>query len=202
MTASAGPALRQLHEEFGGRVRFVTVYVREAHPGERYPQPETTDRKLRHARDYRERDQIDWTIVVDDLEGKLHRALDEKPNSAYLVDPDGTVVFRSLWSNDEAVLREGLEAAAEGRRPEPAQREPRLRPMLAGIGEMYRILGLAGREARRDVRREVPPLYLIAKTADLFRPLPPRARSAAAAAVLGVGLGAAVGAAGYAWRRR
>lgn len=201
MTASAGPALRGLHEEFGDQVRFVTVYVREAHPGERYPQPEEMDRKIRHARDYREREDIGWTIVVDDVEGSLHRALDEKPNSAYLVDRDGTVLFRSLWSNDEAVLREGLESVAAGGRPEPGEREPRLKPMLTGAGEMYRILGMAGEEARRDVRREVPPMYLMARTADLFRPLPPMTRTLAAGAVMGVALGVVIGAAAYAWRR-
>lgn len=99
-----GPALRELHEEFGDRVRFVTVYVREAHPGERYPQPEERDRKLRHARDYRERYHID-------------------------LRPDG-----------------------EDRRPVPSPS--------------------------------------------------PRARSVAAAAVLGGGLGAAIGTVAYAWRRR
>lgn len=52
MTASAGPALKRMHEEFGDRVGFVTLYVREAHPGERYPQPETFEQKLEHARAY------------------------------------------------------------------------------------------------------------------------------------------------------
>ena len=46
MTASAGSALKQLHEEFGDRVAFVTLYVREAHPGERYPQSQTLEQKL------------------------------------------------------------------------------------------------------------------------------------------------------------
>src|SRR2546422_673281 len=32
MTASAGPALKRLYAEFGDRVAFLTLYVREAHP--------------------------------------------------------------------------------------------------------------------------------------------------------------------------
>ncbi len=39
MAIEAGPALRRLHAAFGERVAFVTLYVREAHPGEHYPQP-------------------------------------------------------------------------------------------------------------------------------------------------------------------
>ena len=34
MTASAGPVLKRLYQEFGDRVAFGTLYVREAHPGE------------------------------------------------------------------------------------------------------------------------------------------------------------------------
>jgi hypothetical protein len=41
MTASAVPALKKLWAEFGSRVAFITLYVREAHPGENYPQPQT-----------------------------------------------------------------------------------------------------------------------------------------------------------------
>lgn len=188
MTASAGPALRKLHEAFGDRVEFVTLYVREAHPGERYPQPDTPERKMKHARDYRDRDAIPWTVAVDDVDGTLHRALDGKPNSAYLVDADGEVVFRSLWSNDEPILRRALEEVAAGRRPTPAQREPHLRPLMGGVGEMYGILGLAGEEARRDVRREMPPVYGMARLAHAFRPLPSHRRGAAAASVVAGGL--------------
>ena len=89
MTASAGPALKAFHREFGDRVAFLTVYVREAHPGERYPQPQTFDDKVSHARIYKERDQIPWTIAVDDLDGSFHQAVDPKPNSAYFFSADG-----------------------------------------------------------------------------------------------------------------
>lgn len=59
------------------------------------------------------------------------------------------------------------------------EREPRLKPMLAGAGEMY----------------------LLARIAELFRPLPRWARSVAAGAIMGVGLEAAIGAVAHAWRR-
>jgi non-canonical (house-cleaning) NTP pyrophosphatase len=50
MTASAMPALNELYQKFGKRVEFVIVNVREAHPGEFHPQPETAEEKQDHAR--------------------------------------------------------------------------------------------------------------------------------------------------------
>ena len=85
MTASAGPALKRLSADFGDRLAFATLYVREAHPGDRYPQPDSFEQKLEHARVYQERDQIPWPVAVDNVEGDLHRALTPKPNA----DSDG-----------------------------------------------------------------------------------------------------------------
>lgn len=99
MTRSAGPALRELHDRFGGRIEFVSLYVREAHPGDDYPQPGTTERKIQHARDYAERDGVSWTVAVDDIDGTLHERLDEKPDSAYLVGTDGRGCPSRPWSS-------------------------------------------------------------------------------------------------------
>lgn len=66
----------------GERVDFATLYVREAHPGDRYPQPEALDRKLEFARELKQRDALPWPVAVDDVDGELHRRLDPKPNAA------------------------------------------------------------------------------------------------------------------------
>lgn len=188
MTASAGPALKRLHEEFGDRVAFVTLYTREAHPGERYPQPDTFGRKLRHAREYKERDDIPWPVAVDDIEGSLHQALDPKPNAAYLMDVRGNVAFRSLWSNDERVLRGALEAIVARPSALIGERLPRVVPMLSGMSRVHDILDSAGSMAERDFLREAPPMYAMARLAALFRPLPPLGRGIAAVASGTLGL--------------
>ena len=192
MTASAGPALKELYREFGDRVAFLTVYVREAHPGEHYPQPDTFERKLAHARVYRDRDQIPWPVAVDDVEGSFHQALDPKPNAAYFVDGDGRIVFRTLWSNDHAGLRQGFRAllsddVAHAR----GQREAKLLPMMRGMGKMDEILGSSGDVARQDFRRAMPPVYAMARIAGVFRPLPPLGRALAAMGVVAAALGTA-----------
>jgi hypothetical protein len=185
MTASAGPALKDLYREFGDRVAFLTIYVREAHPGERYPQPDTSEAKLAHARIYKDRDQIPWPVAVDDIDGSFHQALDPKPNAAYFIDGDGRIVFRTLWSNDQAGLRKGFRALVsdEGSSVR-GQREATVLPMLRGMGKMDEILGASGDVARRDFRRAMPPVYAMAKIAGIFRPLPPLGRAMAAMGVV------------------
>jgi hypothetical protein len=183
MTASAGPALKRLHEEFGDRVAFVSLYVREAHPGDRYPQPQTFERKLQHARAYRERDGLSWPVAVEDVDGTLYRDLNPKPSSVYLMDRDGAVAFRALWSNDEATIRDGLEVVVEGRRPARPERLNRVKPMTRGLGCQYEVLDRAGPTAKRDLLREAPPMYAMARMAAMLEPLPPLARGAIAQAL-------------------
>lgn len=192
MTASAGPALKQLHEEFGDGVAFVSMYVREAHPGENCPQPETFEEKLEHARAYKERDGIPWTVAVDDVEGSLHRTLDPKPHAAYIMDVRGNVAFRTLWANAERTLREGLEEISANPEATIGERQPKAVPMLKGLGKFYEVLGDSGAVARRDLLREVPPMYAMARIAALFRPLSPLGRGVAAMATVAAGLSVSV----------
>ncbi|WP_374224658.1 deiodinase-like protein [Streptomyces sp. ISL-99] len=169
MTAAADPALKRLHAEFGDRVAFVTLYVREAHPGDRYPQPDRLDRKMDHARDLKTRDELPWPVDVDDLNGTLHRMLDPKPNAAYLMGRDGRVGFRVLWSNDrEPILRAALENVLSGRSP-AGEHQGRVVPMLRGVAEMDRMLTLSGPTARRDVRKAAPPMYAMARVMGLMK---------------------------------
>ena len=50
----------------------------------------------------------------------FHRALSPKPNSAYALGKDGTILFRAHWANDTKALAAGLNAIAAGNpRAEP-----------------------------------------------------------------------------------
>ncbi len=188
MAATMGPGLRRLHCEFGDRIAFIALYVREAHPGERYPQPDTLEQKLAHARAYQALDPFPWPVAVDGSDGEIHRALDPRPNAAYLIDAKGNVAFRALASNDERVLREGLYRLVAGHSLPIGEREPRVVPALKAVGVMRAVLGLAGQEARQDFRRELPGVYPLLCLAALFRPLPPLARGIAAVSISGFGL--------------
>lgn len=190
MTASSMPILKRLHVRFGDRIAFVTLYVREAHPGEDIPQPRSFEQKLEHARILQERDRLPWPVVVDDLAGSLHRVLDGKPNPAFLAEPGGRIVFRALWAGDRHALAAALEAVARGEAPPHAESNRRMVPMAQGMGEMRSVLRRAGRQAERDVWRSAPPMAATAWGAGLFRSLPPEWRPVAALAGLGLLCGA------------
>jgi hypothetical protein len=178
-------------------VEVLTVYVREAHPGERYPQPDTFGVKLAHARAYKNRDGIPWTVAVDDIDGTLHRAVDTKPNSAYFVGPDGRVVYRVLWSGDNVGLRKGFERLIAAGPPRFGETNALAIALTRGAGLMAEVLEASGPRAERDAWRVMAPAFFVAKIAKRFRPLPPVGRAVAALAMLAVAGG--LGAVG--WRR-
>ncbi|ESR24626.1 redoxin domain-containing protein [Lutibaculum baratangense] len=188
MTASSNPILKELHGRFGHRIEFIMLYVREAHPGEHHDQAGVAEEKRNAARSLQQRDRLPWTIVVDDPDGSIHRRLDEKPNAAYLTDETGTIVFRSLWAGDERGLVQALEAVARGEQPSRSESTRRLVPMARGVGTMREMTRRAGPRAQSDLWQAAPPMGLMASLADLYRPLPPAWRTAAAAATLGVGV--------------
>lgn len=178
ISASAAPVLKELHRELGEAVAFVTVYVREAHPGERIPQPRTMAWKVRHARMLKARDGLPWTVAIDDVEGSFHRALGANSNSAYLMDPGGNVAFRALWSNDRCLLRQGLRAMAAGATARPVARERRLVSLPRALTRADEVLRLAGAQALEDLRREAPLVFAAAEVAWVWRALTPTGRLA------------------------
>lgn len=190
MAATMGPGLRRLHAEFGDQVDFIMLYVREAHPGEHFPQPETLEQKIEHACAYQELEAFPWPVAVDSADGDLHRALDPRPNAAYLMDTSGNVAFRALASNDERVLLEGLKSLVSGYSLLIGERETLMIPMLKAVGVMRGVLDLAGHQARQDVRRELPGVYPLLCLASVFRPLSPLARGVSAVVVTILGLAA------------
>jgi hypothetical protein len=177
MSSGARPALSRLWRDFGDRMEFVSVYVREAHPGEGYPRHESFEQKMRHARDWVERDPRPWTVAVDGLDGAVHRAYRPLPNSLYLIDSIGHVAFRALWAAAERLLRRKIEQLlvreAKGDLPaDLGERSNRLLPLLHGAVEFDATMARAGEGAARDVRREmglVP--YGLQRLASRLKPL-------------------------------
>lgn len=201
MTASANPFLKDCHEEFGRDIEFVMLYVREAHPGEHHEQPRSFEEKLARARALKERDRLPWPVAVDDPEGTVHRALDGKPNAVFLTNRDGIIVYRGLWAGDERGLVPALDAVLRGAFPHRQESQRRLGPMAMGVGKMREMAREAGPRAERDLWYAAPPVAAMAWLADLYRPLPPKWRTIAAAATVGVAVSALVSAAGRRRRR-
>ncbi len=160
VTDSSAPGLKQLHARFGDRVRFVMVDVREAHPGKSVPQPESMDQKMVNAEQLRDFHGFDFEVAVDDIDGTFHRALSPKPNSAYIVGKDGTILFRAHWANDTKRLAEALEAIANGRAPSRGQSGAMVGPLLRMLPYGVAVFDRAGKGAWRDMALVAPPIAL------------------------------------------
>ncbi len=187
MTASAAPSLLQLYDEFGDRVKFIMLYVREAHPGEHFTQAETMEEKLEYARALKEFYDIPWTVAADNVDGDLHRALDPKPNSAYLMNSEGTILFRSLWAADRDAIRQALDAAAAGRVPVRQQSNALIGPVVRAMGKVQEVMERGGPQAVRDLWRAGFPMALAGRVATFFSPLSPDQRGIAAVLTLATG---------------
>lgn len=176
MTDNSVPGLKELYHRFGARIQFVMVNVREAHPGARLSQPDTIEDKLAHARYLRDLHDLPFDVAVDDIDGGLHRAFGAKPNAAYLIGPDGFILFRSHWANEASALAVALKRVAEGRKLRRRQSSAMMGPMMRMMGDIAPVLTRAGAGAGAwsDMWRVAPPLALIAV---LLSPFNRRARA-------------------------
>jgi glutathione peroxidase-family protein len=79
-------------------VEFLLIYVREAHPGARLGPHETDQQKLEMAEKLREFYGEHRKILVDNVDGDMHKAYGELPNMVYVINPDGKVIYRCNWA--------------------------------------------------------------------------------------------------------
>src|SRR5262249_39187171 len=80
---------------------FFTIYVREPHPGEHYGPHRSLEQKFRFAQDCRKQDGIQTPILIDDLEGTVHRSYGSMPNMIYIIVKNGRIAYKTMWSHHE-----------------------------------------------------------------------------------------------------
>lgn len=122
--------LNKLYAQYRERgFEFFTIYVREPHPGENYGAHRSWEQKLKFARDCRQQDGIESVLLVDDLDGPVHRAYGSLPNMIYIVDKHGKIAYKAMWT-DHAELASVLanlkladEFEAKGMRLKPSYTE-------------------------------------------------------------------------------
>lgn len=193
MTASAMPNIKRLHEIFGDKVEFILMNVREAHPGELLPQPENIADKLEHARQLKQFYNADLTVVTDDIDGSLHRALDPKPNAAFLMDTTGKIVFRSIWASDDKSLAHALDDLVNDKPQRKTQSQKMFLPVAKAMGHVYEVMHRGGSQAVRDLWIAGFPMALAGQLATLFQPLSRDLRGIASVSTLGVSMFALIG---------
>jgi peroxiredoxin len=154
MCAFEVPAFNQLQKEFDS-VSFFLLYTRESHPAENYAAHNSFEQKLAYARDLKRLENIQFPILVDHLDGRIHRAYGGWPNAVFVIHKDGRLIFRSNMAN-HGELRQFLndllavdKAAAEGRVTH-LQYSERVMPHEADQATHRRVYERAGPKAFED----------------------------------------------------
>lgn len=75
------------------------VYTREAHPGERLEAHRSFDDKLAAAARLRDEIGISRPILIDDLDGTVHRAYGALPNMSFVIGRGGIILYKAMWTS-------------------------------------------------------------------------------------------------------
>ncbi len=121
------PVLNDLYQRFHDRVEFRLVYIREAHPegewqstvnarqGVSLAEAHSPEERRRHAALCRERLEIPYQAVVDDMDGRAEQAFGAFPSHAFVLDAAGKVIYTTALDAENlhpAALAAALAAVA------------------------------------------------------------------------------------------
>jgi len=156
MCAFEVPAFNRLQQEFEGRdVSFFLLYTRESHPAENYAAHGSFEQKISYARDLQRLEDVRFPIIVDHLDGRIHRAYGVWPNALFVIHKDGRLIFRSNMTSDRE-LRQFLddllaaEKAATDGNVTHLQYSERVLPHVADQATHRRVYARAGPQAFED----------------------------------------------------
>lgn len=116
------PLWEALQQKFDtNQVRLFMIYGRELHPGDQktyrdYPAPKSEHEKLAYAQELGNKVKI--PVLVDGLNDAVLDSYGRAPNAAYVVDKDGTLIFRGTWADSrkiEHILTTLMRWYAEGK---------------------------------------------------------------------------------------
>lgn len=132
-------------------VSFSVLYIREAHPGDKIPSHQSINEKVLRAKQLQSDDEK-RNIFVDDIKGTAHHAYGGYPNSIFIINKKGCVVFRSDWNNVTAT-KSALVRLLSGR---PANIKSYFFP--AKLSVSIKTLRRSGKGAIRDFLLGLPML--------------------------------------------
>jgi hypothetical protein len=116
-------------------VAFATILVRQGHPGPDAGPYRTLAQKERDARRHQREDAVPWPVLVDDLEGQVHRAYGMLADPTFLVDREGRIAFYNAVTHaptlhralEQLFLQDGRGVVLDG-----ADRRPHLLAPIVG----------------------------------------------------------------------
>ena len=95
-----------MYRRYGDRVRFLTLYIKEAHPTDEwqmseneeqnicYPQPQSFSDRLRIARDFAQRFHYSMPLAVDGMDNQANAAYAGWPERFYVIDEAGKIAYK------------------------------------------------------------------------------------------------------------
>jgi hypothetical protein len=94
------------------KIKFLVLYVREAHPGKNTPEHNNQINKINQACRTNKLFNEEREIIVDTIHGNAHLTYGAMPNMVYIINTDGIVLFRGDWNNTNKVeeILENLQA--------------------------------------------------------------------------------------------
>jgi len=153
-------SLDRLYRQFKDQeIQFLVIYGREAHPGANYPAHSSIEQKLAHARDLKRLEKIEFPILVDSLDGRAHHAFGTLPSPVYVIDKEGSIVYKASWLIPhflELVLQELLKVdklKAEGARMSRLVYSESFLAVQTNYSVHERVFNRSGPGAREDVTK-------------------------------------------------
>ena len=104
----------QLARDYEDQAHLLFIYTREAHP-EKYPEfpaIRSIEQKFDHARLMKERHGTPRIILIDGVDGEVHRTWSGCSNMSWIIDHTGRVHFKANWTH-EPDLRPALDSATK-----------------------------------------------------------------------------------------
>jgi type I thyroxine 5'-deiodinase len=95
-----------MQKKYGDRARFLTIYVREAHPtdewqmdsnekeGVCYPQPRTLAQRVAIANDFVKRFRYEIPLAVDGMDNPADAVYAAWPERLYVIDEHGRIAYK------------------------------------------------------------------------------------------------------------
>ena len=118
-------SLRDLYEQYGDRVQFLVIYIREAHPTDGWyvgnhniHDPKTIEERRHVAGTCEVAMQHGIRTYVDEMDDAIMKAYAAWPDRLYLIGLDGRVVYasgRGPWGFKPGELKKAMDKLLTGR---------------------------------------------------------------------------------------
>lgn len=154
MFAGQSKAMNKLATE-NKDFHFLLLYVREAHPGKLVNAHNNIEQKCNLANRLNTEDNIEnRTIIIDNLDGTVHKILGALPNMVFIINIDGQVIYKNEWNSAKA-LQKAMHSFKANKKP--ITQKWTMLP-FPNIPIEYKIFKRAGWDAGLDFIKALPRL--------------------------------------------